>query len=179
MMNRILEKINSAAAGRIWESALAETSVLKFQSEVIKSCEMNQCGMYNKTWMCPPGVGTPEVLQRKYCAFSHVYVFTAKHDIEDSFDIEGMAAARVEHRALEDRICDALAGENFLMLGGGGCSLCRECTYPTAPCRYPERARPAAEACGINVVELSQDVGIHYVNGANTVTYFSLVFFEK
>ncbi len=33
------------------------------------------------------------------------------------------------------------------------------------------------EAAGINVVHLSRDCGIKYINGADTVTYFSLLLF--
>ncbi|MBR2616748.1 MAG: hypothetical protein IKC56_00735 [Clostridia bacterium] len=55
--------------------------------------------------------------------------------------------------------------------------MCKTCTYPTAPCRFPDRARTSMEACGINVVELAKEVGINYVNGQNTVTYFSLILY--
>ena len=33
------------------------------------------------------------------------------------------------------------------------------------------------EACGINVVELSRNIGVNYNNGPNTVTYFCIILF--
>jgi predicted metal-binding protein len=65
----------------------------------------------------------------------------------------------------------------FELLGAGSCSLCEECTYPDAPCRFPEQARRSMEACGIDVVTLSKENNIRYFNGANTVTYFSVLLY--
>lgn len=63
------------------------------------------------------------------------------------------------------------------LAGAGGCSLCGDaCTYPDAPCRHPDRARRSMEACGMEVTTLAKDCGIHYMNGENTVTYFSILF---
>ena len=31
------------------------------------------------------------------------------------------------------------------------CGICKTCTYPDAPCRFPDRARRSMEACGIDV----------------------------
>ena len=63
----------------------------------------------------------------------------------------------------------------YIALGCEGCTLCKKCTYPNAPCRHPDIATPSVEACGINVVELSRKIGIKYNNGANTVTYFCII----
>ena len=67
------------------------------------------------------------------------------------------------------------AGISYMALGCEGCDLCEECTYPTEPCRFPKKAVPSVEACGINVVELSHSIGINYNNGADTVTYFCII----
>ena len=160
------------------EYALADTDVLKFQEGVAASCRMNYCGMYNRTWMCPPAVGNWQELEKEFRKYRRFFVFTTKHDIEDSFDIEGMGRGKDEHKLVQDRVQEALRGLPCRILGAGGCGICKTCTYPDAPCRFPDKAVPSMEACGINVVELSRDVGIHYINGQNTVTYFSMVFFD-
>ena len=116
-------------------------------------------------------------LKEKCLAYENAFVFTTKHDIEDSFDIEGMGEAREKHGKIENELLSALQGQTFLFLGAGACNVCKTCTYPTAPCRFPDRARTSMEACGINVVELAKEVGINYVNGQNTVTYFSLILY--
>ena len=176
-MKTIVEKVKEALSSAIWQSAVASSQILKFQEGVVASCKMNYCGMYGKTWMCPPGVGDLQSLKRKYTAYKNIFVFTSKHNIEDSFDIEGMAEARMLHQSYNDIAMKALDGEDFKILGAGGCSICKKCTYPTSPCAFPKKAHPSVEACGINVVELSADLGINYVNGENTVTYFSIIFF--
>jgi predicted metal-binding protein len=176
-MKTIVEKIKEVLEPVIWQSAVATTDVLKFQEEVVASCKMNYCGMYGKTWMCPPGVGELQDLKNKYTSYKNIFVFTTKHSIEDSFDIEGMGEARLLHQSYDELIVKALEGENYKLLGAGGCSICSKCTYPERPCAFPEKAHPSVEACGINVVELSADLGINYVNGENTVTYFSVIFF--
>ena len=160
------------------EYALADTDVLKFQEGVAASCRMNYCGMYNRIWMCPPAVGNWQELEKEFRKYRRFFVFTTKHDIEDSFDIEGMGRGKDEHKLVQDRVQEALRGLPCRILGAGGCGICKTCTYPDAPCRFPDKTVPSMEACGINVVELSRDVGIHYINGQNTVTYFSMVFFD-
>ena len=60
----------------------------------------------------------------------------------------------------------------------GSCPVCEKCTYPDAPCRFPDKARSAMEALGIDVVALAADRGITYDHGAGTVTYFSIVFYH-
>lgn len=67
----------------------------------------------------------------------------------------------------------------FVLLGAGGCSLCEKCSYPDAPCRHPDKARRSMEACGIDVVSLSRNLGLRYMNGENTVTYFSVLFYRS
>ena len=140
-------------------------------------CKQNYCGMYGKTWTCPPAVGELSALKEKCLAYKNAFVFTTKHEIEDSFDIEGMGLAREKHGDIEKELLSALQGQNFLCLGAGACNVCKTCTYPTAPCRFPTRARTSMEACGISVVDLAKEVDINYVNGANTVTYFSLILY--
>ncbi len=176
-MSVIVDKLMKALDGKMFQYAVDRREKLKFQEEVVASCKMNYCGMYGKTWMCPPGVGTLDSLVEKYSKYDNFFVFTTKHNIEDSFDIEGMGVAREEHKKLEEVAYNALKGEVFVLLSAGGCNICEKCTYPDSPCRFPERSRPSMEACGINVLELSRDVGINYINGENTVTYFSLVLF--
>lgn len=43
-------------------------------------------------------------------------------------------------------------------MGGGPCELCRSCTFDEG-CRHPELARPAMEACGIDVFATARKHG--------------------
>lgn len=162
----------------IHESAFLIPSTIPFSAEVRKACEANLCGMYGKCWTCPPGVGLWEELREHYHSYAHAFVFTTVHLLEDSYDIEGMTEGRKQHTDAERAIEKLLVAEAepFAICGAEGCSLCEKCTYPNAPCRHPELAHHSMEATGIHVVTLAADCGIHYHNGVNTVTYFSIIF---
>lgn len=77
------------------------------------------------------------------------------------------------------RVFDEAGITNVLHLGTGGCGLCEVCAKRTdEPCRYPKLAMPSLETYGINVSRLAPAVGMKYVNGVNTVTYFGAVLFS-
>ncbi|HJA66742.1 MAG TPA: DUF2284 domain-containing protein [Candidatus Mediterraneibacter cottocaccae] len=62
--------------------------------------------------------------------------------------------------------------EPWIQIRFGSCRKCGKCTYPDAPCRFPERTHGSLEGYGIMVSELAGQAGIRYINGTNTVTYF-------
>ena len=164
---------------KIFQHKLIKSSDIPFSAEVIKMCEMNACGKYGTCWTCPPGVGEPEELEKKIKSYENAFVFSCKHDLEDSFDFEGMMEGQNKARRVLDEILEKMKedGVLFMALGCEGCKLCEKCTYPDAPCRFPEKVIPSVEACGINVVELAEKTGINYNNGTGTVTYFCIILF--
>ena len=173
-MRNSTKAILNVAGNKIWQYAELDTEDVEFSEEVVAACRANYCGNYSKSWRCPPNVGTLDELKAKYRKFPRAFVFTTKHEIEDSFDIEGMFEARLEHDRTEELIRSVLpAGSQ--VLGAGGCNVCKKCAFPE-PCRFPEKAKTSVEACGINVVSLAKTAKINYTNGENTVTYFTLVF---
>ena len=165
----------------VFEYKVIGTDAIPFSPAVVEACARNACGMYGKRWTCPPGVGTLPELERKIKAYPFAAVFTCKYEIEDSFDFEGMRVGQHKAKQVFSAVTDEMraAGETFLALGNEGCSLCETCTYPDAPCRFPDRALPSVEACGINVMQLAKEIGVRYNNGPNTVTYFSMILFEE
>ena len=164
----------------IHEYAWISPNKITFSAAVREACESNFCGRYGKCWTCPPGAGDWEELRDHYKKYSHAFVYTTCHSIEDSFDLEGMTKAGKAHAALDDAMLDYISGsmdEPHELAGAGSCTLCGDsCTYPKSPCRYPQRARRSMEACGMDVAALAKDCGINYINGENTVAYFSVLF---
>jgi predicted metal-binding protein len=161
----------------IFQYKLIETNEIPFSQAVIDMCKANRCGKYGTCWTCPPGVGNLDELESKIKSYKTACVFTCKYDLEDSFDFEGMIEGQKSAKRVLQNIIEQLQadGEKFMALGCEGCGLCEKCTYPDAPCRFPEKAVPSVEACGINVVELAKKSGINYNNGADTVTYFCVI----
>lgn len=161
------------------EYAFIDVADIGFTQAVRDACAMNRCGCYGKTWACPPGVGDWQTLKRHFMTYRRAMVYTTAHELEDSFDFEGMMAAKDVHAANDEYLAARLretAGP-FEIVGAAACDLCPKCTYPDAPCRFPDRKKKTAEACGIDVAALANTCGIRYTNGADTVTYFSVVFF--
>ena len=164
----------------IHEGAFIDADKVPFETGVMEMCAANRCGQYGKTWTCPPGVGTFEECREKCLKYSKVFVFSTKHELEDSFDFEGMTAGREKHKEISKAVRKLFLGEfkDILVLSSEGCGNCEKCTYPDAPCRFPEDAFPSVESHGIMVYKEAAAAGIHYINGANTVTYFSNIFFN-
>ena len=163
----------------IWEYKVIPAKEIPFDLSVAEACKSNQCGKYGTCWTCPPAVGDWAELEKRICSYENAAVFTCKYDLEDSFDFDGMMEAQRGTMQLLYSIADAMRedGLAFWALGCGGCSICKKCTYPEAPCRFPEKAVVSVEACGIHVVNLSKNIGVRYNNGANTVTYFCILLF--
>lgn len=164
----------------IWQIGFTTTDMLQFKDEVRKLCEANYCGHYGKSWACPPGVGTVEECKARALKYKNVFVFTTKNDIEDSFDFEGMMEAKEIHDAVCDRVVEFFKTmkPDCYSLSGESCSRCSKCTYPDAPCRFPEKLSPSVESIGVQVNDLAKTVNVNYINGQNTVTYFGCILFD-
>ena len=165
----------------IFQFRVMDPKAIPFAKEVADACRANACGRYGTCWTCPPGVGEYTALEQQIREYHRAAVFTCKYDLEDCFDFEGMMEGQQKTMAILHSVADVLRqeGRNFRVLGCAGCSLCEKCTYPDAPCRFPEKAVVSVEACGINVVKLAADLGLKYNNGANTVTYFCVVLLKE
>ena len=163
----------------IHEYAFLSTSDLIFSQGVRNLCEMNSCGQYGKTWACPPGVGTFEECRDRILQYEHLFVFTTLHELEDSYDFKGMTKGKERHCSLCPGIVDLFRKEyeNLFVLSAEGCNRCKTCTYPDAPCRFPETLYPSIESYCVEVNRLASTAWIHYINGANTVTYFGCILF--
>ena len=171
-----------ALKGRAFEYTVIPTVNINFSPELLKACESNVCGSYNKCWTCPPGIGPLEDQMQKIKAFSSIFVFTTKACLEDSFDHEGMVKAKEYHNRLTGEMHEQF-GKTNPVFGAGACKVCaadiaQACAYPE-PCRFPDKKFSSVEAAGINVTELSMAGGIKYNNGPNTITYFSMILFNE
>ncbi len=165
----------------IHEFGFMNTKELIFSQAVHDMCKDNRCGNYGKTWACPPAVGTIDECRENILKYDSVFVFTTIFQLEDSFDYEGMLKGKKWHDQVSSRVT-ALWKEHlddFLALTNEGCYKCKECTYPNAPCRFPDELYPSVEAYGVEVYPLSLSAKVKYNNGPNTVTYFGCILFNN
>lgn len=153
------------------------------EPEFRKLCESNACGMYGRSWMCPPLVGNVNELIQRLRAYHWAVVYQTVDELEDSYDFEGMMDAGKKMNDLTARIRRELKAQGettSLLLGAGGCRICPRCAkLEDKPCRFPDEAITSLEAYGINVSALASQAGMKYINGVNTVTYFGAVFLRE
>lgn len=178
-MSTLLEKIIEFGASNAGEIKVSD---IAFDKSLRKSCEANFCGNYGKNHTCPPGCGDEEELIEKIKKYEDAIIFQTITPLEDSFDFEGMEEAAKNHNKLTYAVWDEAKKlyPDCTILAAGGCSYCEKCAgIDGEPCRFPEKAITSLEAHCINVSTLAGKAGMKYINGENTVTYFSGVFFNK
>lgn len=165
------------------KAAVIPVSEIQLEADFRRLCEANTCGKYGRCWMCPPDAGDIEDLMGEIRTFDNALVYQTIGLLEDSYDIEGMAAAAEKHNSLAQGLKGFFTKDEFrkvLHLGAGGCHLCPVCAkVDDLPCRHPEDAISSLETYGINVSKLAAACGMKYINGQNTVTYFGAVFYSR
>lgn len=155
------------------KAAPLKVSDLDFKEEVRQMCADNRCGIYGKNWACPPACGTVAECAARARQYEKGVLVEYVGKIEDSFDIEGMNNVSDKYKELFEQTAEQLKKRypKLLALGAGGCSRCKACTYPDAPCRFPDKLYVSMEACGLLVSEVCELCSLPYINGVNTVTY--------
>ena len=155
------------------EAVPLDPKTLVLRQEVRDMCAVNKCGAYNSNWTCPPACGTLEEMGEKIAKYSRGVLLQTTGRMEDEYDIEVMMEAPKKHRENFKKFVEKLRElyPDSMPMGAGGCRNCQKCTYPDAPCRFPEKATVSMEGCGLVVTEVCQSAGVPYYYGPNTITY--------
>lgn len=164
----------------VFQCGVIDTKDVEFSTDVRKMCETNRCRKYGATWACPPAVGTVDECRERVRNYENMMLFSGKYELEDSLDYHGMMAAMKDFGAVVKQVDDEVRPviSDYVLLGNEGCGNCERCTYPDAPCRFPDRAHVALEGYGIWVSQVARQAGINYINGKNTVTYFGALLYN-
>ena len=148
--------------------------------EVRNMCAKDKCRRYNQCWACPPACGSVEECEIRMRQFSNGILVQSVGDLEDEWDIEGMQQIEKRHKARFDEAVQrwhaAHAGQ-LLPLAAGSCTRCKTCTYPDAPCRFPELQLQSMEAYCLLVNEICTCNGVPYYYGKNRLAYTSCLLF--
>lgn len=106
------------------------------------------CDCYGQCLVCPPFTPSPEQMRKVLDAYRRAILIHC----DPEADVKAIVAD------LERNIF--LRGAwKALGLGAGPCYFCKECNIEEEQCRYPEKARPAMEACGIDVFSTVKNLG--------------------
>jgi len=151
--------------------------------EVRDMCAADKCHSYGKSWACPPGCGEIEDSNETFKRYERGIVFQTVANMEDEFDFETTMQAARDHRerfnTLIEKVRESgLSRDIVLLVGAGSCTICPECSYPDAPCRFPDKIFPSMEALGLMVSEVCELASIPYYHGPNTLAYSSCVLFK-
>jgi predicted metal-binding protein len=106
------------------------------------------CGCYGQCLVCPPFTPTPEKMREVLDSYSRAILLHCDKEA----DVKAIVAD------LEREIFLRGAWKAF-GLGAGPCYFCKKCPVEEQHCRDPERARPAMEACGIDVFSTVKKFG--------------------
>ena len=106
------------------------------------------CDVYGRCLVCPPFTPTLQQMRKVLDAYGRAVLIHFAPDAE----IKAVVAE------LERDFFLRGAWKAF-GLGAGPCYFCEECNVEEEQCRHPDRARPAMEACGIDVFSTVKKAG--------------------
>lgn len=165
--------IDAALAAGFTAAAPLDCKTITLKPEVRAMCAVNNCGKYGTNWSCPPGCGELSECTARINGYQNGIIVQTMGTLEDALDYEGMMAIAAQHAKAFQEFLPVLrkAFPEMLPIGTGACSRCESCTYPDAPCRFPEGAISPMEAYGMVVSDICQANGLPYYYGKNTLAY--------
>ncbi|MHC5055007.1 MAG: DUF2284 domain-containing protein [Planctomycetota bacterium] len=126
------------------------------------------CDGYGSSLCCPPHSPAPEETRAVIDSYAKAILFEAgdRGTKEIAFDLE--------------RACFLAGYHKAFGYGAGPCMLCEECAFDEG-CRHAREARPAMEACGIDVFATARANGFEIEvvrDRADPQHYFGVVLLE-
>jgi predicted metal-binding protein len=161
--------------------AFLEPGTMEFRAEVRAMCEADKCHAYGRSWACPPALGPLEECGARVAGYPGGILLQTTAHLEDDFDYEAMDKASKDNAERTQTFARLLREKcpDVFVFGNGACRLCKDgCTYPDAPCRFPDEMSPSLEAYGLVVSDLCKANNLSYYYGPLTLTYTSAVLFN-
>ena len=168
-----LAKLAEASGFTAWVPL--DIATIELKPEVRDMCKDNTCGRYDRCWSCPPGCGDLEECAGRLKPFTGGILVQTSGEVEDSYDFEAMMEIDETHKANFEKMYAELRrrGIPVLALGAGCCTRCEKCTYPDAPCRFPDQMVSSMEAYGMLVLDVCKKNNLQYYYGSDHMAYTS------
>lgn len=146
------------------EAVLAPIEKLVIDYRFYLKCKFG-CPNWNRYWTCPSAPGFPkpwefEKIIKSYSIFLAIHTLSEEDNQRISYEIE--------REAISDGFLLAFSVSNCTVL----CN--HACTYPSASCRYPEKARPTPSGLCIDVSKTASALSMKFKFGASD--WYSYVF---
>lgn len=151
------------------------TDALVFLPEVREMCRADKCRAYGKNWRCPPACGSLEEAAKRAAQYSFGMLVQTVAHMEDDFDYAAIEDAGRRHAESFISMMKKLKARypDILGMGAGTCRRCETCTYPDAPCRFPDDSYSSMEAYGLWVSKVCEESGLPYNYGPQTIAFTS------
>ena len=152
---------------------------LNFRQEVRDMCEKNKCRCFGTCWTCPPYCGTLEESISKAKKYKNGILLQMTGNMEDDFDVECMQETENKLKTKLTTFIKELKKNKIecLAMSAGTCTICKKCTCPNEPCRFPEDTFISMEAYGLIVNDVCNAVNVKYNYGPRTITFNACVLF--
>jgi predicted metal-binding protein len=106
------------------------------------------CGGYGQCLVCPPFTPSPQEMRKVLDAYKRAILI----HFEPEADVKAVVA-EIERNIFLQGFWKAFS------LGAGPCYFCKRCPVEDGECQHSEKARPAMEACGIDVFSTVRKFG--------------------
>ena len=160
-----------------------KVETIKLRDEVREMCAVNKCHAYNTNWSCPPNCGTVAECQERVNQYETGLIVETTGQLEDDFDFETMEETAKIHSANFVKFLKKLRKDHpeldVLPLGAGECTHCEKCTFPDAPCRFPDLMSSPMEGYGMVIRAVRKAKGLLYNHGRGTLTYVGCYLFRE
>lgn len=149
---------------------IIETSEILVEPWVRVKCRFG-CAHYDQSLTCPPYSLDEDKMRMILSRYRRALL------------VQGTPPAQQFHEQLLtlERALFLAGHPEALAFGAGPCSICPKCSTEDR-CRFPEKARPSLEACGVDVYETARKAGLS-INPVphllGYVKYVGLVLFDK
>lgn len=148
--------------------------------ELRQSCDANMCGKFGACWTCPPAIASYEDCKDKISQYNMGILIHQSYELEDEYDYEGMFdAAKLFDTSFREAFYAVRDSGDFpdvYALTAGGCTICKECTYPANPCRFPDKILSSLESHGIYVLDLAKKCNVSYRKSPKHIDYYGMFF---
>ena len=153
-----------------------DVDTIELRKEARDACAENKCRNYGKNWSCPPGCGTLEECDAMIRRYKRGLLVQTTGEI-DSMDFDGFMELGKNHGTAFRKFAELVRAElpGAMIIGASACRSCKQCTYPDAPCRFPEKLSHPMEGLGMIVSDVCKANGVKYYYGPGTLTYTGCV----
>lgn len=139
------EIVNICLEMNALEAKFIDVGTITISNWVRHKCQYS-CKDYGKTYCCPPHSPTPDDTKKIISDYTIGLLIHFGGDVRVT-----KAIVEIENRIFLNNLYKVIG------FGAGPCSLCKKCSE--AGCRFPEKARPSMEACGIDVYKTARENG--------------------